>query len=349
MNIFQNIYVLTMALSVIDFSRAELEIIRLIVNNRGHGVDFYNDKLKVFVKIMKYFYGKDASIFFIVQGNNLDDKIEQIPAHVLRDDCQLFKIAVPCYIGPKDGGIQCAQVEYKNESDDVISLLLYKILKERANPEQLVILWSYDNYDWFRGDKDMRQVQLKYLTDKPNTLIEFIIGDIVDRKNHHVQSTIINFNGENLYSWDNLFYQNVIKNILAKHQLTNYGAATDITNEYKNKVLAYMQVNRIPHRAPVHGPIFPRDPLPLLPPAHAPVPVPVPIPVPVPVPVPDPDAMNDGIDDEGMMDDGIDAEEGMMDEGMDADEGMDDYDMRKKYLKYKSKYLELKNKSKKML
>jgi hypothetical protein len=158
MNIFQNVSVLIYALCVIDFSVDELNTIyKMLDYNQERKPDFFQKKIEIFDKIMTRFYVENSIVFFVVQGNNEDkEKTELIPYNKINS--KLIRIATHCYNQYCDGSVvikQCAQDNIKNESDDVCSLFLYnKYLKDFRDSGKKVIFWTYDNYEWFTGEKD---------------------------------------------------------------------------------------------------------------------------------------------------------------------------------------------------
>jgi hypothetical protein len=315
MNIFQNTYVLIVALSVINFSDSELDTILKIMDGTGKGTVFFNQKINLFAKIMTYFYGKDSTIFFIVQGNEMQQGCSIVKPYVEREDCQLFVIYVPCFFNNDRGKrIECAKKNIKNESDDVVSLLLFFILKNMGGLTE-VIFWTYDNYNWYKGPTDMRQIQLKYLTDEKNLQIELIIGSEINRKNQHVQATIINFNGVGHYAWHSSYYIAII-NYIYEHY-NKIDVIKKILSIYATKVINYMNDNGIKF-VPISD-------------------------------VMDIEYYSDLPDESKMSDGDMDTENEfeIPDGDMDVEYGFDDEsEFKRKYLKYKKKYLELKNKIK---
>jgi hypothetical protein len=216
MNVFQNMSLLIMALCVIEFTPDEIDAIGRMISSAW--CEFYT-KIAIFSKIMGYFHGRDSSIFFVIQCDRTTvPVIERIAPIHPSDDCQLFKISVPCLLREKGYNVNCYQRNIKNESDDVVSLLLYNIFSNEfpGQPER-VTFWTYDNYNWFNGYKDTREINLMYYTNKANLLIELIIGREVYRKDKHTQAKIINFNKRGIYSWDEHNYNNVFTNLNNKY------------------------------------------------------------------------------------------------------------------------------------
>jgi hypothetical protein len=172
-NVFQNISVLIYALCVIDFNESEITTIYQIMNNEiVKEYNFYTKKNNIFKKIMEHLYIDNSVVFFISQGNETDCEMTTIESKIIGNNSTFYKISVPCYIC-NDGIIkQCAQYHIKNEADDVCSIFLYNKYLQKNN----VVFWTYDNYNWFSGKKDSRIIQLNYSTSEPNKF-KFVITD----------------------------------------------------------------------------------------------------------------------------------------------------------------------------
>jgi hypothetical protein len=245
MNIFQNIEVLIVALSVIDFTKPELEIISKIIT--GAGDILFDDKIKIFKKMMTYFVGTDCSIFFVLQGNKSMKGLLELEPVNKTSNCRLFLISVPCYYDEEGVRKECHPYDTKNESDDVVSLFLYHIFKSRASPEDYIMFWTYNNYDWFQGEKDKRQIQLKYMISEPNTFIQIFPGSVLrGRKDQHVRANIININGDNKYVWQESNYTAVVKAVKDKNANVSKTIIKKITDFYVHKVEEYVVSMNVP-------------------------------------------------------------------------------------------------------
>jgi hypothetical protein len=245
MNVFQNMSLLIMALCVITFTSDEIEAIGLMIANK---LCDFNKKIAIFNKIMSYFRGIDSTIIFVIQCDSSKDTLfEMIPQKHPSADCQLFKFSVPCLLRDKGRNVNCYNRNIKNESDDVVSLLLYYIISARnAYQYKIVTFWTYDNYNWFTGTKDDREINLMYDTNKVNSYIELIIGKEVYRKDQHTQAKIINFNEKGIYAWDKQNYKKVLTNLSNKYSdRIRIPQLAKISEIYEGFIKKYIKKNDI--------------------------------------------------------------------------------------------------------
>ena len=337
LNVFQNTYLLILAVLVGQFTRPELQIILDIIN--GKQINFIN-KINLFHKIIQYFRTDNANMIFVLQGNITKppfglQKINSV-AGVGAGVHSAYLISVPCYVGV--GGVprDCYKSDIKNESDDVLSVILYEYFKSRNSVDgKQTYFWTFDNYDWYSGNKDSTLIQLKYIKGNENNILISQIGlKLEERKNPIYQANTIFFESSDKYFPKNYSYQSdnyksLVNEIIYKYR--NRREANDelyaIINKYIDKL---MSLRAVPIARPVEYPYTSAYNLPA---GYALVPAP---PVVAPIVAP----YHAFVDDEDM--------DGEIDKKYDEEiyKKHDDTDMDggyyEKYLKYKTKYLNLK-------
>ena len=351
LNVFQNTYLLILAVLVGQFTLPELQIILDIIDEKK--INFIY-KINLFHKIIQYFRTDNANMIFVLQGNIRTppfglQKINSV-AGVGAGVHSAYLISVPCYVG--EGGVfkDCYKSDIKNESDDVLSLILYEYFKSRNSVDgKQTYFWTFDNYDWYSGNKDSTLIQLKYIKGNENNILISQIGlRLEKRKDPIYQANTIFFESSNKYFPENYSYQSdnyksLVNEIIYKYR--NRREANDklyaIINKYIDKL---MSLRAVPMARPVE---YPYTSAYNLPEGYALVPAP---PVVAPI-VPPYDASVDDEDMDKKYDEDTDMDKKYDEEKYKKyDEEIykkeDDTDMDggyyEKYLKYKTKYLNLK-------
>ena len=177
MNVMHNKILLALAICNIDFTFEELEKIHYLMSDefmsdkipsrvKRERLDFY-EIISIYYKILFHFTSENTLIIAVIQGNISNNTLSLsylIPSDYNKDkNCVIIPINVPCWILDRVTGkyIDCFKLNYKNESDDAVTLLIYWFISLLPTSTHTArILWSYDNYKWFSSHPELIQVYI---------------------------------------------------------------------------------------------------------------------------------------------------------------------------------------------
>jgi hypothetical protein len=243
-NIFQNLLTLILTMSVTDYNEEELTIIKNIITKE---FTTYTQRISLFKKIIKLFYSDNAIFIFVMQGKNNDAGSNLSTNKCEIDNCQIIEIFVPCVIY-EEKIKRCDIAGYKNESDDVVALMIYDYLLEN-HKKNTKFFWTCDNYDWYKGNKDNIIIKLIFdpaQLDKIN--VDFIRSTAVyKRKNMKCLYELIYFNDNKSFSHKHNNYLRIVEHITKKYYAKKNINITNLVDFICNIYIRFITRNKSSH------------------------------------------------------------------------------------------------------